>query len=310
MPQGVYQVLGCQDKEALSSLSSCYIKQLPQLDPNVKADIFTSLWLTPSIMVDNATQDRLIDTYQSQIFTADPEDISSTEQRMTTWLHSKIGNYPIVAEYDGSDFNYYAILDFDAPWNKAFNEKKTSKKFFHSPTEAFKIDMMQQKECMDYSRCEQFTAVGKTFAGGAFEAVFVVPNEGYDINDVINDGHLKLIDKPDFFDSRLVNLEMPRFHIWGNNNLYTALSACGVEDIDGVDFNAENSNLNQFIDFNVDEEGAKVIVIGGIIDVIDVLAENEVVIDRPFAVIIREVNTHACIIAAKIADPREKEIVL
>ena len=113
--------------------------------------------------------------------------------------------------------NTISTIDLFGGWSKAFDEKDTKRMMFHkSDGTQEEVDMMFRIHQAYYHEFGEYTVVRIDVLDSNFDTFFVLPNEGYTIDEVI-----KRISPSDFTekDAKQVYLGMPKFSIQQRNIL-------------------------------------------------------------------------------------------
>ena len=108
-------------------------------------------------------------------------------------------------------------INFSGGWRQAFDKSETKKMIFHKADGSEEeVDMMYRVHRAYHHVFNAYTMVRIDVLDGNFDSFFILPNEGYTIDDVI-----KRISPSDFKcnDAKLVYLWMPKFNVQQRNML-------------------------------------------------------------------------------------------
>ena len=174
---------------------------------------------------------------------------------------------------------------------------------------------------IDYyaSEAEGVQLIELPYGNEAFSMVVVLPNEGVEINNCIQD--LTAEKWQNWMGSaanKIVNVELPKFkgEFTYEENLKSALQSMGIKDLfnaDKCDLSGIANNLlvsmikqNTFIEVN--EEGTEAAAVTGG-EMIGSSGKEPIVIDfianRPFFYAIKEKSTNAILFMGKVTNPKE-----
>ena len=213
-------------------------------------------------------------------------------------------------------------LYFKGIWKDPFEKKYTkSGNFWNNGKPVFTKFMCQKMMEIDYyaSEAEGVQLIELPYGNEAFSMVVVLPNEGVEINNCIQD--LTAEKWQNWMGSaanKIVNVELPKFkgEFTYEENLKSALQSMGIKDLfnaDKCDLSGIANNLlvsmikqNTFIEVN--EEGTEAAAVTGG-EMIGSSGKELIVIDfianRPFFYAIKEKSTNAILFMGKVTNPKE-----
>ena len=213
-------------------------------------------------------------------------------------------------------------LYFKGIWKDPFEKKYTkSGNFWNNGKQVFTKFMCQKMMEIDYyaSEAEGVQLIELPYGNEAFSMVVVLPNEGVEINNCIQD--LTAEKWQNWMGSaanKIVNVELPKFkgEFTYEENLKSALQSMGIKDLfnaDKCDLSGIANNLlvsmikqNTFIEVN--EEGTEAAAVTGG-EMIGSSGKEPIVIDfianRPFFYAIKEKSTNAILFMGKVTNPKE-----
>ena len=213
-------------------------------------------------------------------------------------------------------------LYFKGIWKDPFEKKYTkSGNFWNNGKPVFTKFMCQKMMEIDYyaSEAEGVQLIELPYGNEAFSMVVVLPNEGVEINNCIQD--LTAEKWQNWMGSaanKIVNVELPKFkgEFTYEENLKSALQSMGIKDLfnaDKCDLSGIANNLlvsmikqNTFIEVN--EEGTEAAAVTGG-EMIGSSGKEPIVIDfianRPFFYAIKEKSTGVILFMGKVTNPKE-----
>jgi serpin B len=202
---------------------------------------------------------------------------------------------------------------FDAAWKYPFPKDLTRNgtfKLLNNSTVS--VPMMSHRAGFSYARGEGCQAVELPYEGNEISMVILLPDEGNftafdnalnydDISDII--GNLQTTD---------MSLTMPKFHFDSSFSLKSYLAEMGMPlafsemaDFSGINGNDELTITDvvhkAFV--AVDEEGTEAAAASGVVVGIVSMPQTSVTIDRPFILLIRDVQTGAILFIGKVMNP-------
>jgi serpin B len=205
---------------------------------------------------------------------------------------------------------------FDAAWEHKFKKEATRPGPFKllDDTEVT-VDMMRQNTSFGYTEGEGYQAVELPYDGRELSLVVLLPAKGNftRFQDSLDGTRVEAILKA--IDSRDIHLTMPRFAYESGFCLKDALSDMGMPDAflpRAADFSRMDGTRDLFILdvvhkalVRVDEEGTEAAAAAAVI----VAASEgppdfvEVVIDRPFIFLIRDIKTGGILFLGRVLNP-------
>lgn len=201
---------------------------------------------------------------------------------------------------------------FKAPWNTPFNPSATSDRAFHAPDGDVIVPMMYgQPQRASYALRDGYQAVALPYRGGAFDMVFVMPEEGRfaEIEGRLGAGMLASLFSA--LQRQRMELIMPHFELRTAARLDSMLRELGMVDAftRDADFSGMSERRDLYLSvvqheafIRVDESGteAAAATAGGV-DLVSI--PIRVVLDRPFLFFIRDVETGSVLFLGRVLDP-------
>ena len=204
---------------------------------------------------------------------------------------------------------------FNAAWQYPFEENATTDGLFHLLQGGeVTVPMMKQEEFLSYAESEGYQAVELPYDGRELSMIILLPQAGnfeafeksLDAQQV--DAIIKNL-KPS-----QITLTMPRFEFASSFSLREALAAMGMPDAfsGNADFSGMTGNRDLFISdvvhkafVSVDEAGTEAAAATAVIMRTTALPEVtvEMIIDRPFIFLIRDIKTDAISFVGRVVNP-------
>jgi len=261
----------------------------------------SSLWLNENVSFHQDTMDRLAETYYASSYQGKMGS-ESFNKALRSWLNEQTGGlleeYTADIEMDPSTILALATtIYFRVKWGGEFQSERNSQEVFHGAVSDVTAEFMHQSDMSDYYWGDNFAAYDKSFGEGG-SMMFVLPNEGVSVDDLLNDSLvMDFLYAPARWENRerlLVNFSMPKFDVSSQIDLTDGLNALGVTDV--FDFNtADFSPMTDLKDVflstathaarvKVDEQGVEAAAFTVMIDAGAAPPKDEVdfVLDRPF----------------------------
>ena len=215
---------------------------------------------------------------------------------------------------------------FKASWQKPFDQAATADRPFHLLDGSERdVPMMRQQSNLRYARGDGHQAVELPYVGGDVAMTILVPDSGsfQEFQDSLSGQSVH--DVVDSLDYQYVRLSMPRFETESAFSLSDTLRAMGMPDafddqaadFSGMDGRAcrARSDICLLISdvlhkafVSVDEAGteaaaATAVVVGITRAVMEEPEPIELVVDRPFLLVIRHLPTDAALFVGRVMEP-------
>ncbi|MDH6343779.1 serine protease inhibitor [Parabacteroides sp. PFB2-12] len=310
----IREVLG-YDGMQLDEINDFYQKILEaavDIDPQVEVAMANSIWvqngfpvLAPFVDVNKAY-------YQAEVKNVDFGQ-SQTLDQMNRWVSQQtkgiIGKMFEPRDLQNSIIYLVNALYFKGEWSTPFEKKDTKDEpFYNIDGSETKVPMMHKTRGGFYAQNEDYALTALPYGNGAFEMFFVLPNEGVDIDKVIDgltfDAWQECMNNYGGYCT--VKLKLPRFKTGYDFQLNDILQDLGMKtafDSQQADFSLLSqydvylTKAMQKAHIEVDEKGTEAVAstaVGGeVMDPGPPRPEDimEFYIDRPFLYFIREIST-------------------
>lgn len=216
---------------------------LESLDPKLKLEIANSIWARLGFDVEKEFLDinrSFFDAEVRQLDFGDP----STVDTINTWVREKThGKIESIVDFKSPDIVMYLInaVYFNAEWTTPFDSLLTKTKDFFI-TESFHVPckMMSARQDIPHFFSDQWKAVELPYGDGEFSMVFVLPNDGVELAEVVaqldDDWWSSLLDS---MNSSRISVKIPRFGFEFKKTLNDILSTLGMS----VAFDAQRADF-------------------------------------------------------------------
>lgn len=281
------------------------------IDDNMKCLLASSVWLRDDIKYKKETLDNLAKYYYSSSFSGDM-DSAEYSQALRSWLNEQTDGI-LEDQIGGLSFNSNTVMalattvSFCARWYNEFSKNATETDVFHSAGGDIQCDFMHSSGSDMYYWGDHFGAVQKNFDGFTGTMMFILPDEGVSVYDLLEDKQvLDYIDKESKYEQKkrlIVNMSVPKFDISSNSDISGALKKLGITDAfeaDKADFSPVSedtpiwiSSVEHGVRVITDEEGVKAAAYTvELLDGADMPPTEQIdfVLDRPFVFVIRLYN--------------------
>lgn len=321
--QQILDIVGITEKESREIYKA--VKDLTEsLCGYANSTVSSSMWFNDSLVYNEELLDKLKRFYQVSSY-AGAMGTDDMNKAIASWVNTATGN--MLAENmkieTSSDMllDFFTTIYFCSKWDHEFwDDGIKSGKFYLENGENVKCKMMHQYIQTQYHEGRKFVAMTKELNGG-YDAIFVLPNEGVTINELVDDEQvMELATRCRIAgtDTCDVTFAMPEFDISSKIDLIGHMKKLGIKDafIPGqADFSAVSnedelylSKAEQTTRIKMDKEGVEAascvemgVCCAGIPPE---YRKVELTLDRPFLFFI---TSHGAmpIIAGKLMNPTE-----
>ncbi len=229
-------------------------------EPYVASLLANSLWMNKDLWYKQETLDKLSDTYYASSYSGEMGD-AEYNRMLQDWINEQTGG--ILEEQvagiqldPSTVMNLVSTVYFGAKWIDEFDPELTKEGTFHAANGDVTCDFMHSEESLRaVSHGDGYMAMRHNL-GGSNGMVFVLPDEGVTVNEVMQKDSLYsvLAEVPHpKAESALwkVTLTMPKFDVSGDVDLKGGLQKLGVTDI----FNSAAADFSPLL---VESEGVSV----------------------------------------------------
>ena len=233
----VLDLLGINDIEALR----VQIKGLwngAYSDDKLKSILASSLWLRDDIKYKKDTMDSLARNYYASSFAGDMGD-EEYSQAFRNWLNEQTDGL-LTEQIGGLRFTPNTVMalattvSFSAKWFNEFDKSNTKPDVFHSANGDIQCDFMNKSETGTYFYGDRFGAITRWFDGTQGNMMFILPDEGVSVYDLLKDEQvMDFIDKGFYYERSkglIINMSIPKFDVSSDQNVNEALKKLGITD--------------------------------------------------------------------------------
>lgn len=313
------------DKMTLDEINEAYQSMhydLESLDPRVKLNIANSTWANEGFDVKNAFSDDVETYYDAEAYTRDFSK-GKTVDEINDWAAKKTENKikKVLDQIDPAArmFLLNAIY-FKGDWKNEFDKKLTQEAdFYMSSNQTVKCDMMTTESDFAYYAGDQIQMVDLPYGNESFSMSIILPGEGYDLSQLIQDLDTDKWDKwVRKLDKRELIVKMPSLELRYERVLNEDLQKLGMEKpfVGGLaDFgNLTDEKVNiSFVKHDsflkIDEKGTEAAAVTTVgIELTSAGGGNQTPImrvDRPYLLVIREQSTDNLLFVGKILNPNQ-----
>lgn len=185
----------------------------------------------------NSFQELLKEYYGTEIMPLDFSDPVKATHIINKWVsdHTRKKITDIIPEGSLDPLTVLVLANaiyFRAPWDMKFNENATREdKFYITPTDTLKVNMMSKRGRMSYFEASTFKALNIPYKDRELSMLILLPNEAEDLNKIIEAlTSKKLNEIQRSMTSHEIILYLPRFkHTYGIT-LNDTLQSMGMLD--------------------------------------------------------------------------------
>lgn len=205
---------------------------------------------------------------------------------------------------------------FKCPWKSEFDKKDTKSEGFYDyagTTQIKKVQMMKGWRSVAAITNNRMSAFAFPYSGCNYSALFVLPAEGLTIKDILGDVEDMLISRTlDNVKETPYHIGVPRFQTDSNEDITSAVEATGISfDNKGlIGYGRINSSRTlQAVNLIVDESGTRAAAASATLFVISNGSGDknpyEIMLNRPFLMIVKDDNHGSILLMAAIQMPKE-----
>ena len=265
--QQILDVLGIENIEALRPVMKGLWNGLYK-DDKTKCILASSVWLSDKISYKKDTLKSLSSNYYASSFSGDMGSEKYSEA-FRTWLDEQTDGI-LKEQISGLAFEPNTVMAlattvcFSAKWTNEFLPANTGTDIFHSANGDIQCEFMNASADGLYYWGEKFGAISKTFETGDGRMLFILPDEGVSVYDLLEDEEvISFINFGQYYEqSKRVTIDMsiPKFDISSKEDIIDNLKTLGITDAfdyDKADFSPVSDEDSIFL--NKAEHGVRVI---------------------------------------------------
>lgn len=220
------------------------IDLLTTLDPEVTLSIANSIWHDQRFAVEPAFIDTNETYFDAQVEALDFTDPGAVDT-INSWVSDKTrGKIDKILQSISPDEVMFLInaLYFKGTWTNEFDEADTKEEAFtQHDGSTTQVPMMHQEVSLPYFDTEQFRAVDIPYGDSLYSMTVLLPREGHDVDALAaNLDQQTWNDWTNRFETRGIDLKLPRFKLEYKEKLNDALKALGM----GVAFSCRQANFS------------------------------------------------------------------
>ncbi|MEX0843147.1 MAG: serpin family protein [Gemmatimonadota bacterium] len=291
---------GDLEEEEINSSYAGLLELLGDLDPEVETTVANAIWHRQGTTLREDFRDRVEETFGARI---EDLDFSAPDAAdiINDWVSGATGgriDKMVTPPIPGNVVAYLMnAIYFKAGWTVPFDPELTSSAPFRLKDGSTEnVEMMMRDDTIPYFGTDRYDAVDLPYGGQAYSMTVVVPREGVDVHDLVEE-----LDAEGWgaltagFTTIRIQLSLPRFEIEWEGALNDALVAMGMGPAfgPGANFSRMFEGTGAWIDevkqksfVRVDEEGTEAAAVTSVVMVES--APPQVRADRPFLFVIRE----------------------
>lgn len=235
--------------------------------------IASSVWLNENMNYNNAFFQKLFEELDIDSFAGTMGSLDMNNA-IAEWVNAGtkdlLKDNVNISTDETTLLEFLTTIYFSAKWSKAFNcENTKSDDFYMENGKKIKCDYMYQKVTAQYYRGKNFVAITKGLSG-EYQAVFVLPDEGTVIEDVLEAEkvwQLMTTGDSDGGETMDVHLSLPKYDKTSKVDLKSFMKELGITEVfnsGAADFTLISNMKELFVSkaeqttrFVVDEEGVE-----------------------------------------------------
>lgn len=305
--QKMADVLYCDDLEALNTLSNKLIRFLSHKQ-DIIVSLANSVWYNKWVTVDPGYGQSMFDTFYAPVQSAD-FSLQSTVDLINSWAGEKTnGMIPrVIDQIDPTSVVIWANAMYAAgEWNAPFDPKDTGRAMFNGRDMRNVVDMMESDAKFEFYGNTQFSAVRLPFKGNGASMIFILPDEGVTVDQL-----LESLSAEDFDQMRAswkrvqMIVRLPKFDIAQKADLNEAYRALGVPGAVKYTFistpDAGGVTTWQCARIMVDEHGAKAAAVT-VSDLYTAPMPSILTFDRPFLYFFCDDSTGTILLSGRVCN--------
>ena len=287
------ELTGC-NVDTLTKELNFYLSSLME-DESLKAA--NSVWYEKKLDISADFVKKCVESFDAQIFSE--EFSSATVDKVNSWVKDKTDNKidSIIDKLDPeSKMLLINALSFEAKWTHPFEKENTCKRKFTNTDGNEVIKEFMSSDESGYIRTDDVSAFIKTYKGGKYSFIAMLPDEKYTLEEYID--RLDVCTFKELLNhksNKSAMVYIPKFKMEYELSQKNVLESLGLNKAFGYEAQfggmLKSGQDNLFIDdvihkayIEVDEEGTKAAAVTAVIMNVKSAAMNEniLVFDRPF----------------------------
>ena len=196
----ILTALGSDDLDALNTLSRRYMDVLPTLDPSVTMTIANGCWYRDSYTISPQFAGILSESYDGETCAGDfTGNAGGVAEEINAWVNERTGGMipRIISDANQIQQLLYVLVSasyINGAWSVPFDREDTKPAVFHGEHGDSNVDMMYMHEPLyenngsDFGHFSNWKSVSMLLGDGKYIVSFVLPREGFTIDDIIAEG--------------------------------------------------------------------------------------------------------------------------
>ncbi|MDE6590798.1 MAG: hypothetical protein K2K53_10750, partial [Oscillospiraceae bacterium] len=252
--QQILDVLGVDSIETLREDAAALWESYYRDDDLGISVMANALWLRDGMTYSQDTLDTLAQTYRASSFAG---EMGSPEydQAKRDWVNEQTRNM-LTEQADGLFFHPDTVLGltstlyFKSAWSTPFSPELNTRDVFHAPSGDVETEFMHTGEWSTgtYYWGDHFSAIGRGFQAQGYSMWFILPDEGYTVDDLLASGEAmeflrignshtynRETDEIEYEWANQkylrINLSLPKFDVSSDLELSAGLKALGITDV-------------------------------------------------------------------------------
>lgn len=297
------------------------LNQLPNLDRKTGIAIANAIYVDEGYGLQDAYKSEVGKYYKAEVANLNFSDGASALKEINGWCKKNTGGMiDKILDEVSPDMLAYLLnaLYFKGQWKDKFSKSRSEQESFTNEAGTkSQVTMMKTEKKFPYSENDIYQAVKLPYGNGAYAMIVLLPKTGHTVADV--SASLRKSDWDSIrygFDTREVDLWLPRFETKYNIKLNDLLSAMGMPnsfDPIKADFKAMSDDalclsfVQQHAAIKVDEEGTEAAAVSsaGMLKESAMPMDNAVFhADHPFLYLITESSTGVVLFAGRYSNAK------
>lgn len=272
--QQILDALGNKDIEEVRKQANAVWNAQYRDDGVTSCILGNSLWLRDDMDYNKETLERLATNYFASSYRGEMGS-DKFNQALHDWMNKQTNSLlkDQIDQINMSPETLLALVStiyFRAKWNDEFYKEATSPDVFHGANGDITCDFMHEQSSGAYYKGERFVAVNKSFSNTDGGMLFLLPNEGEKINDLLQDEKTLafLVNGNDYerYTYPHIRMSIPKFDVNSQTDMKDGLQALGITDVfdsSKADFapiftnHAVVSSIKHGVRVKIDEEGVE-----------------------------------------------------
>ncbi|MGD8282303.1 MAG: serpin family protein [Gemmatimonadota bacterium] len=309
-------------QEEINDSYRALVDLLTDLDPLVKFEIANAIWANEGVPFRDAFFQVVAAAFDATVDSRDFSD-EATVDAINAWVDGKTHGLidSIVDQLDPALVMLLVnAIYLDAAWADEFDPADTRPAdFTRADGSTVTLDLMSRSDVeLPVTWAPSYTAVELPYGGGAFSMIVILPAEGLTTRDVLAELDATAWDElvTGLWPRGLGRFALPKFTLSYDAWLNDALASMGMEVAftPAADFTRMSpagdrmciSFVRQKTFMEVDERGTRAAAVTAV-GIVETSLPPEVVVDRPFVLVIRERLSGALLFAGLVGDPTTED---